>query len=136
MQEMVLTISQLSDRSGLASSALRFYERKGLLRSVGREGGMRVFEDSAVHHLAVIDLLKAAGFTLGEIASIAGSDGRITADWREHARAKREELTLLEDQIGRAKALLQHYIDCPAPKLEDCPTHQAIAAAHARRSRR
>lgn len=128
-----LTITELSERTGLASSALRFYEWKGLLRSVGREGGKRIFDDAVVQHIAVIDLLKIAGFTLAEAASIVGNDGRFASDWRDRAQRKNVELAAQQSQIERAKAMLQHYIECPAPNLDECPVHRAIVSEHAKR---
>lgn len=128
-----LTITELSQRTGLASSALRFYERKGLLRPAGRHGGKRVYDGSAVSQVALIDLLKIAGFTLAEIADMTRSDGTIVPEWRDHARAKQVDLEARKQEIERARAMLQHYIDCPADRLEHCPVHSAFLARHARR---
>lgn len=132
-QVATITITELSERTGLASSALRFYERKGLLRSVGRKGGKRIFDESAVEQIAAIDLLKLAGFTLAEAASIADAEGQIAADWRERARRKHDELQALRNELKLAQASLQHYIDCPADRLDACPVHRAIVAEHAAR---
>lgn len=132
-QVRTLTITELSQRTGLASSALRFYERKGLLRPVGRGGGKRLYHESAVRQVALIDLMKIAGFTLAEIEQMMVSDGTIVPDWRDHARIKQLDLAARKEEIERADAMLQHYIDCPADRLEDCPVHSAILEGHARR---
>ena len=128
-----ITITELSRRTGLASSALRFYERKGLLRPVGRSGGRRIYDVSAIRLVAQIDLMKIAGFTLSEIAAMAHVDGSIVVNWRDHARTKRDELAARRAELEQAEAMLGHYIDCPADRLEDCPVHRAILDSHADR---
>ena len=131
--ERGLTITELGSRTGLASSALRFYERKGLLRSSGRAGGMRVYDESAVTQVALIDLLKIVGFTLGEIAEVLDVRGRVAADWRDKARVKVGELEAQIAELRRARAVLRHTIDCPHPTLNECPVFNAGVAEHAAR---
>lgn len=128
-----LTIIELGERTGLASSALRFYERKGLLRSSGRSGGMRVYDESAVEQVALIDLLKIVGFTLGEIAELLDGRGRVAADWRGKARLKVGELEARIAELRRARAILQHTINCPHPTLNECQVFHAGVAEHAAR---
>lgn len=126
-----LSISELRARTGLASSALRFYERKGLLRATGRVGGKRCYDEGAVEQVAFIDLLKRAGFTLSEIAAFVGSTGRTTPDWRVMASAKLRELDDRVQQIQQAQTALRHLLDCRDDRLEDCPVHREILRAHA-----
>ena len=125
-----IDITDLAARTGVAPSALRFYERRGLLRPVGRAGGKRAYSPFAQAQVAVIDLLKQAGFTLSEISSIVDADGRVDPDWREIARAKLAEL---EEQIAfatRAKAVIEHSIACPHPTPDRCPVFVGHVAAH------
>ncbi len=127
-----ITIREVAARTGVASSALRFYERRGLLKPVGRSGGMRVYSPFAVIQVAVIDLLKQAGFTLAQIAAIVDADGRVSADWRASARTK---LIELEEQITfaqRAKMLIEHTLACPHPSPDRCPVFVSSVAEHVR----
>ncbi|WP_052372122.1 MerR family transcriptional regulator [Amycolatopsis taiwanensis] len=126
-----LSISELRARTGLASSALRFYERKGLLRATGRAGGKRVYDEDTVEQIAFIDLLKQAGFTLSEIAALVGPNGRTAPDWRAVASEKLRELDDRVRRIQQAQKALRHVLDSPRDHLDDCPVHHRILRAHA-----
>ena len=127
-----VTITEVCERTNLASSALRFYERKGLIRPVGREGGKRIYDERCVEQIALIDLLKIAGFTLTEIASLIDTDGRVALGWRARAEAKHDELGAQLAEIELARALLEHTVECPHDSLHDCPVHQLAVTNHAR----
>jgi DNA-binding transcriptional MerR regulator len=126
-----LSISELRARTGLAASALRFYERKGLLRATGRVGGKRIYDEGAVEQVAFIDLLKLAGFTLSEIAALVGSTGRTAPEWRAMAAEKLRELDARVQEIQRARTALHHMLGAPHDHLDDCPEHHRILRAHA-----
>lgn len=131
-----LTITQLRERTGLAASALRFYEQRGLLRPTGRAGGRRLYDPDAVEHLALIDLLQAAGFTLTEIKELVGEGARFSAGWRAAAVHKLAQLDAQLDQLRRARQSLRHMIDCRSEVLDECPVHRAVVRAHAQRRHR
>ena len=63
-----LDISQVAKRADVPASTLRFYEEKGLIRSIGRRGLRRLFDPSVLERLALIGLGRASGFSLEEIA--------------------------------------------------------------------
>ncbi|MFF1818638.1 MerR family transcriptional regulator [Kribbella sp. NPDC058245] len=126
-----LSISELQARTGLPSSALRFYERKGLLGSTGRSGGKRMYAARAVEQVALIDLLKLGGFTLAEIAALVGPTGRTAPDWRAKALAKLGELDERARQVEQAQKALRHTLDCSQEHLDDCAVHHRILRAHA-----
>ena len=125
------SITELSRRTGLASSALRFYERKDLLRPIGRAHGKRVYTDGAVEQVALIDLLQLAGFSLTEIAAFIDPHGRAAPDWRHQVRKKLTELDERIEKIRRAKAIVQHTVECPHERLDECPVHQSAVRFHA-----
>ncbi|SDI61864.1 MerR family transcriptional regulator [Nonomuraea jiangxiensis] len=127
-----LSISELRARTGVAASALRFYERKGLLHPARRAGGKRVYDEAAVEQIALIDLLKQAGFTLSEIAALVGPSGRSAPDWRAVVAAKLRELDDRVQRIQRAQQALRHALDSERDRLDDCPVHHRILRAHAR----
>ena len=65
-----LDIAEVAQRSGVPASALRFYEEKGLIRSIGRRGLRRLFDPGVIEQLALIALGQASGFSLDEIAGM------------------------------------------------------------------
>ena len=70
-------ITEVTRRSGVPASTLRFYEEKGLIASIGRRGLRRLFDPGVLERLGLIALARAAGFTLDEIARCSGrTDGR------------------------------------------------------------
>lgn len=122
---MTLDIAEAARRSGVAASAIRFYEEKGLVSSIGRRGARRLFDESILQRLALIALGRAAGFSLDEIAAMFGADGRPRVD-RGQLAAKADEL---EVRIRRLEAMrdgLRHAADCPAPSHVECPTFQRL----------
>ncbi|MFD7159821.1 MerR family transcriptional regulator [Kribbella sp. NPDC059898] len=126
-----LSISELQARTGLASSALRFYERKGLLRATGRSGGKRTYDQTAIEQVALIDLLKLAGFTLSEIAAFVDPVGRSTPQWRALASAKQQELEERLRRTQEAQAALAHMLACRHEHLEECAVHHRMLREHA-----
>ena len=70
-----MDISDVSKRTGIPSSALRYYERKGLLRSARGNGGRRRFAADVEEQLALIALGQAAGLSLDEIGSMLSPHG-------------------------------------------------------------
>ena len=84
-----MEISQVAKKSGVSASTLRFYEEKGLITSIGRQGIRRVFSPNVLERLELIALGRAAGFSLEEIAGILGKHflsmgpvGRTTSHYR------------------------------------------------------
>ena len=86
-----MDIAKVAKLSGVPASTLRFYEEKGLITSVGRQGLRRVFNANILDQLALIALGRAAGFSLDEIARMIGSKGKPNID-RELLANKADEL--------------------------------------------
>lgn len=129
----MLTISELARRSGLATSALRFYERKDLLSPAARSGRVRVYDDTAVERVATVSLLQRAGFTLAEIARLTGPPSAPDGAWRSAIQAKITELEQAREAIDQASMILQHALACPHPSIAACPVFLREVRAHARR---
>jgi MerR family transcriptional regulator, redox-sensitive transcriptional activator SoxR len=73
-----LTIGEVARRSGVASSALRFYERRGLIAAARTDGNQRRYDRSVLRRIAFVQAGRAAGITLTEIgAALDGLDARI-----------------------------------------------------------
>ncbi|WP_216215856.1 helix-turn-helix domain-containing protein [Amycolatopsis aidingensis] len=123
-----LDISEVSKRSGLPASTLRYYEEKGLITSIGRRGLARVFEDTVLERLALIAVGRAAGFSLDEIAGMFAPDGRPRID-RRLLTAKADELDATISKLSAMRDGLRHAAACPAPSHAECPTFRRILRA-------
>ena len=86
-----MDINEVARRSGVPASALRYYEQKGLIASVGRSGLRRVFAASVLERLALIALGRSAGLSLDEIALMFANDGRLKVE-RKLLADKADEL--------------------------------------------
>lgn len=135
-----MDISEVARKSGVAASALRYYERKGLIQPLRSEGARRRFAPSVLDQLALIALGQAAGFSLDEIRVMFTPGGEAHID-RAMLSAKADEL---ERMVKRLKAMiegLRHAAACPAASHAECPSFQrllkaASAGALERRPRR
>lgn len=129
-----LDINEVAKRSGLPASALRYYEEKGLLKSVGRRGLRRLFDPSVLERLAMISLGRSAGFSLDEIAKMFAPDGRPKIDRQVLAdKAKKLDATIRE--LSALRDGLRHAVNCPAPSHMECPTFRRLLGLAAKRTR-
>src|SRR4051794_21288551 len=87
--DALLDIGEVSARTGLAPSKLRFYEQRGLIESDTRFGLRRQFPANVLHRIGFILLAQEAGFTLDEIGALFASRGK---EWKRIARRKHTEL--------------------------------------------
>ena len=120
-----MDISQVAKRTGVAASTLRYYEKQGLIRSLGRQGARRVFAPSVVQQLALISLGQAAGLSLEEIRQMFTPGGALQVD-RDLLRRKAEEIDGLIQQLTAMSRGLRHAADCPAPSHTECPSFQKL----------
>jgi DNA-binding transcriptional MerR regulator len=125
-----MDIAAVAKRSGLPASTLRFYEEKGLISSVGRQGLRRRFHPGVVERLALIALGRAAGFSLDEIALMFAPDGRPRID-RRMLSAKADELDRTIGKLCAMRNSLRHAAVCPAPSHMECPTFRRLLRAAA-----
>lgn len=120
-----MDITEVAKRSGVPASTLRFYEEKGLIASVGRQGLRRVFNPGVLERLTLIALGRAAGLSLDEIARMFAPDGRPRID-RHVLAAKAEELDATIRKLGAMRDGLRHAAVCPAPSHMECPTFRRL----------
>jgi DNA-binding transcriptional MerR regulator len=113
-------IAEVARRSGVPASALRFYEEKRLITSIGRRGLRRVFDPGVLDRLALIALGRSAGFSLDEIALMFAPDGRIRID-RQMLAAKADELDKTIRNLTEMREALRHAAVCRAPSHMECP---------------
>ena len=126
-----LDITAVAQQSGVPASALRYYEEKGLIASVGRRGLRRLFDVRVLERLALIALGQAAGFSLDEIAGMFTPDGRPRID-RKTLASKAEELDHTIQQLSSMRDGLRHAAVCPAPSHMECPSFRRLMRAAAR----
>lgn len=129
-----MDIVEVTRRSGMPASTLRFYEEKGLIVSVGRRGLRRLFDPGVLERLALIAVARSAGFTLDEIARMFGPDGRPRID-RQMLVAKADELDVTIRRLRAVRKSLRHGAACPAPSYQECPTFRRLLRAAAREAR-
>ncbi|MFN6551336.1 MerR family transcriptional regulator [Mycolicibacterium septicum] len=115
-----LTIGDVTQRTGVAQTALRYYEQVGLLPAPERVGGQRRYQESVLLRLEVIRLCKTAGFSLAEIGLLLKDDtpGRPVA--RELAQTKLAEIDAQLDALARARAIIEWGMRCTCPSIELC----------------
>lgn len=125
-----MDIAEVARRAGVPASTLRFYEEKGLIRSVGRQGLRRLFEANVLERLALIALGRDAGFTLEEIGQMFSQHGKPTID-RNLLKTKAAELDKTIRKLTAMRDGLQHAAVCPAPSHMECPTFRRLLGAAA-----
>ncbi|MFJ4427198.1 MerR family transcriptional regulator [Streptomyces bobili] len=134
MDEEWLDIGEVAARSGLAPSALRFYEKRGLIEALGRNGLRRTYRPDVLERLALISCARGAGFTIAEIARFLVADPD-DSGLRDRMAAKAHELDLRIAQFDRLRASLRHAATCTHEPLVECPEFKravgAVAAATA-----
>lgn len=125
-----LDIGEVARRARVPPSTLRFYEEKGLIRSIGRKGLRRLFDGRVMERLALISLGRAAGFSLDEMAGMFTADGQPRIDKRRLA-ARADELDATIRRLSAVREGLRHAAACRAPSHMECPTFQRILRAAA-----
>ena len=110
-------ISEVAHTTGLQSSALRYYEKVGLITPVGRAGGRRQYDPSVFQRLSAIALLQEAGFTIAEVGQALGAGND---SWRSLAQQKLGELDAHMARIASAKELLVSALRCDCAGLDTC----------------
>jgi MerR family redox-sensitive transcriptional activator SoxR len=123
-----LTIGQIARHAKLATSAIRYYEKAGLLPKPRRQSGQRRYERETLGRLAMIRFALDAGFTIRETRTfLTGFDAAATpsARWRALAARKLIEVDAQMERARRMKKLLESGFNCSCPRIEDC--ERAIA---------
>lgn len=132
-----LDIGEVAKRAGIPASALRFYEKKGLVRSVGRHGLRRQYDRDVIERLALIALGRSAGFSLDEIARMFAPGGKLEVD-RAMLVGKADELEVTIRKLTAMRDGLRHAAACRAPSHMECPTFRRLLkiAAEGKRAAR
>ena len=122
MPEATLSIGEVADRVGLQASALRYYERAGLLPQAERVGGKRRYGPETVELLLLIRFCQQVGFSLAEVAALLTPPTRkkTKEKWRELVDTKVTELDALIEHAQAIKQVLAESRDCDCVTLSDC----------------
>jgi len=107
-----MTIGEVAKQSGLRTSAIRYYERVGLLPKPVRSGGQRRYDARILRRLAVLARAKSCGFTLDEVRQLFNEPGAPAERWQQVAKTKIVELDALLGRIRRMKALIVRRCQC------------------------
>jgi DNA-binding transcriptional MerR regulator len=126
MADDLLTIGELSRRTDVATSALRYYEELGLLRPAARVSGHRRYPPDAVGVVGAILFLRDVGFTLDEIRRLMAARSKSPRAWRDLARRKLEELDARIAEAQAARVAVEHALACPHEDIVACPNFQEV----------
>ena len=124
-----MPIGRLARAAGLAPSAIRYYERAGLLPKPVRRSGQRRYDSKTAARLRIIQLARDAGFTIAETRTFLSGFSQTTSPavrWRSLAERKLAELEAQSQRIARMKTLLESSFHCGCLRIEDC--ERAIAS--------
>jgi DNA-binding transcriptional MerR regulator len=119
----LIDIGDVRARTGLPASTLHYYERHGLIGSLGRAGLRRQYQADTIERLAVIVLCRKAGFSLEEIADLLATGGK--PEWKDLVQAK---LTQVRSQIRALRSVergLTHALGCPSDNVLRCEHFRA-----------
>ncbi|UPR33793.1 redox-sensitive transcriptional activator SoxR [Vibrio cyclitrophicus] len=119
-----LTIGQLSERSGVAPSALRFYETKGLIASIRTNGNQRRYQSAMLRRIALIQVAQSIGFTLEEIteelSTLPMNQTATKRDWERVAKKWQGQLDSKMAQIKSLQENLTGCIGCGCLSMQKC----------------
>jgi MerR family redox-sensitive transcriptional activator SoxR len=123
MDEATLSIGEVASRAGVNVSAIRFYERRGLLPEPERVGGQRRYTAATIQRLGVIDAAKRAGFSLDEVGLLlASTDEGAPAHEQLRALAARKlpEVDALVERAEAMRAWLTAARSCGCESFDAC----------------
>lgn len=118
-----MTIGEVAARAVLQPSAIRFYEKAGLLTQPARNGGRRVYQTEVLHQLSIICFAKELGFSLEEISILLKEfpeNAKASPRWNQLATTKIQEMNSIVTKATAVRNMLESVLRCHCTKLEDC----------------
>jgi len=123
-QRAHVTIGQLSSRSGVATSALRYYEGLGLIESVRTTGNQRRYTQATLRRVAFVRSAQRVGLTLDEVgealATLPAGRTPTRADWTRLSRSWRPRIEAQIERLERLREKLDSCIGCGCLSLRTC----------------
>jgi MerR family transcriptional regulator, redox-sensitive transcriptional activator SoxR len=118
-----MRIGELASRSGVNATAIRYYEKLGLLDPLYRVGHQRIYPEDAVYRARLILFAGCMGFTLSEIKLfLSGFRDNVPLGvrWKRLAKKKLRELAESMERARQLQDLLEHLLQCRCASLRDC----------------
>jgi DNA-binding transcriptional MerR regulator len=128
MSDGLLSIGELAARTGVAVTALRYYDELGLVRPQRRASGQRRYAESAARGVGVVLFLRDVGFSLAEIGDLISAEPR-SGRWSDLIERKLQALAEQEHRLAVARTALEHARNCPANDPSRCPRFWKIVDA-------
>ena len=119
-----LTIGEVASATGVPASAIRFWERRGLLPEPERSSGQRRYAPEAAERISILRKFQEAGLTLAELVALQADRPHRQA----MIRAKLDEIEARLVDLAHAQQLLRHSLQCSKQDLVTCPTFRAQSA--------
>jgi MerR family redox-sensitive transcriptional activator SoxR len=120
-----LSVGEVAERSGLAVSALHFYERKGLISSIRSRGNQRRYGRDVLRRLGIIKVAQRVGIPLSEIEAAFATlpQGRTptVADWQKLSAIWKDDLDARIARLSLLRDRLTGCIGCGCLSIESCP---------------
>ena len=134
-----MKIGELAIRAGLNTSAIRYYEKMGLLVPPHRTGGQRRYPSDALDRVLLIRFAGEMGFTLGEIKLFLHGlrdNAPVGPRWKKLAHSKISEIDETIERSTCLKSLLQHLLRCHCATLQICVQRLSLSPNLRRVTRR
>ena len=132
----MLPIGKIAGRTGVAVSAIRYYEAEGLVHPIRTEAGQRQFRRSDIRRISFVKIAQELGFSLSEIRAEMGrlpeGSTPTKADWDRISRRFREVLDARMDRLQRTRDKLDDCIGCGCLSLKSCALYNPDDAARDR----
>jgi DNA-binding transcriptional MerR regulator len=119
----LLSIGELSERTGVPATTLRYYDELGLVRPTARAAGRRRYAATAVRNVGVILFFREIGFSLTEIGRFISGERQCQREMIDHKLA---ELAERQHSIEVARTALEHGRQCPANEPMKCSRFWSI----------
>jgi DNA-binding transcriptional MerR regulator len=110
MAESLLTIGEVASRADIATSTIRYYERRHLLTADARRSGQRRYREKTLRRLVFIGMLQDAGLSLADIAGIL--EAQEVGEWKAIAKRRLEALDEQIATLTRARSYLSGTLHC------------------------
>ncbi len=123
-----MDIGEVSKKSGVSTSALRYYEEIGLIKSNDRKGLRRQYSERVLETLALITLAKQAGFKLEDLSHLFKKQGESVTIDRNQLKEKSLEVGRKIKQLQASRDGLIHAAQCKAPSHLECPKFLRLLA--------
>jgi MerR family transcriptional regulator, redox-sensitive transcriptional activator SoxR len=118
-----LPISKVAKQFGLRASALRYYEQIGVLPATYRRGGQRLYDESALRRLAIVQRARELGFTIKEMQTLFSDFScgpPISERWHSLCEAKLGDLEERIEQIHEMQGMLRKMMNCRCAAFDQC----------------